>query len=278
MKKLLSAMFFALLFCITLSFTPFAIASENIPDVFFNDFAPPTYDKGDNHSITDHSPHSLDLSNFNSRTFSLDRHNALIAAGYELVDIQVIEIPNDLEVLINTNGVVVESTKVVTSTYKQPRQSKVSYNNKLLDGVVNYGSTISTIISSAVPKAKWIPKVFGFVSKAVVEASANSKSTFEAVSSLHYYDIQCKITGWSSYFTCASSEMEEVSMTAMFNGYRENGTTFGVGGSGYGESKSAHYQDNAWLTTKAKACALSNDGSRYYESAPEITSIKINKN
>ena len=278
MKKSLVTRFIALvmlmIFACTFSFT--AMAEESpIPSIFANDIAPHGYrisGASDSNLAQVYGANSMPVT---GRSYSTDRHNALIAAGWELVEVTEEVIPTPASIERAANGVVIEGTKVVTSYYTQPRKSKTSYNSSLLNGIANYGTTVSTVISAAMPVAKWVPKAFGFISKAVVDASAKSKSSFEVVSTLRFYEVHCKVKGWPKYFMCASSEKYEAATSSMFNGYKADGTPFANSGSGSGSTKSAHYGNKTWLTAKAKEYAKKDDGSFYTESAPELKSVTL---
>lgn len=178
----------------------------------------------------------------------------------------------------STSGIVVEDTKIVTSYYTQPRVSKSSYVNKLLDAVSNLTLPVATLISSAMPRAKWVPKAFGYATKAIVEASAKEKVSFTAVSTLRFYDAQCKTSDSSSYTTFASSERYEVALTCSSSGYYQNGTPFAHSGSGSASSNSAHYGNRSWMIAKAQEYALRDDGNFYTEDAPDIDSVTITAN
>ena len=264
-----------LLMSFTCTFSLVALAEEKpIPKVFANDIAPHPYRLPDTRTA---QSHAAENTAFTGRSYSSDRHKALVAAGWELVEVTEEIIPTPASIQNAASGVVIEGTKVVTSHYTQPRKSKTTYNSSLLNGISNFGSTISTLISSAVPKLKWIPKTFGFISKAVVDASANKKSSFEVVSTLRFYEVHCKVQGWPNYFMCASSEKYEAAASSMFNGYKADGTPFASSGSGSGATQSAHYGNKTWLTTKAKEYARKDDGSFYTEHAPDLSSITLIK-
>lgn len=253
-----------------------ALCDTSVPSVFANDIAPNGYHSCQN-GIT-----SLGIPGPNSGvSVSADRHNALIAAGWELVSVTVEEIPiSDLYSMLPmnlTDEVVIEDIKAVPAEYKQPIEYKKSYNNVLLDGITNLNGLITTVVSSKIsnPKLTWIPSAVGFVTQAIVDASANSITVFQLYSVLKTYDIQVKIAGWPYYFTCASSERMEYSGSITTGGFKEDATPF----TGYKSKdvtvQSTHYGDRTWLTNKAIEYAKKNDGTYYLEWAPGVDKINL---
>lgn len=49
------------------------------------------------------------------------------------------------------SGVVIEGTRVVESSYKQPRVSKSKYNSALLNGISKYTDVVTTAIGAMLP-------------------------------------------------------------------------------------------------------------------------------
>ncbi|MBQ8615937.1 MAG: hypothetical protein IJX67_03510 [Oscillospiraceae bacterium] len=278
MKRLIS---FMLLFAVAVSSIACAYADTSVPSVFANDIAPNGYRTAKSFAAQNNGTLGISSANATGRSYSTDRHNALIAAGWELKSVKVTEMTSDdlvkmgIATTSEASSVVIEGTKVVESYYEQPRQSKSTYNSALLDGISSLTKPVMTLISKAVPYAKWVPSVFGFTVPAIVEASASKKSTFEMTSTLRFYDVEVKIEGWPYYFVCASSEKYEVAAAAMFTGYKEDGTPFSDAGSGSASSKSAHYGNSSWLTAKAREYALKDDGTFYTETYADIDAVSL---
>lgn len=256
-------------------------SADSAPDVFRNDIAPHGYTTSKSFSARHNGTFGIVSASASGRSVSLERHNALIAAGWEFGGVKVTQLSDadlirmGIDIANTKSDVIIEDTKVVESYYVQPRKSRTTYNSVLLDGIMNYSRAITTVISSAIPKAKWVPAAFGFTARAIVEASANEKTTFESTSTLRFFEIEVKIEGWPYYFTCASSEKLEVASLVAASGYKEDGTPFTRSGDGFASSKSAHYGNTTWLTLQARTYAYKNDGSWYSESYPEIDAVEI---
>lgn len=209
--------------------------------------------------------------------YMLDRHQKLIAEGWELKEIMIEDIVVPLSERMtsrSSNGIVITGYRVAKPVYTQPIRTKTSYNSALLDGVSNLSSTLTTVISSAVPVCKWVPKTVGFLTKKIVDLSARKKSTFTEPSTLRYYDIEVKIEGHGPYFEMASSQRYEASIAATFAGYKEDGTPFTETAKGDGAKQSAHYANYNYLKEKAREATLRDDGVSYaekYGTKPKIT-------
>lgn len=271
----------ALLLTLLVSVFSCTYASGMIPSVFLDEVSPHGYNVSDSVIARKALEYGTSTENAKGRSATLDRHNALIAAGWELVSVDVEYFDEPLANSFSTtadSGIVIEGTRVVTSSYRQPRQTKSKYNNKLLDGISNYSTTISSVFAAAMPKCKWIPKAFGFTSKAIVDASATKKSTYEVTATLRYYDVEVKIEGHSNYFMCATSEKYEAAATLSVTGWKANNTPFSSAGSGSASTKSAHYGNKTYLTEKARYYALQNHGTFYSEDAPTLSAVKVTAN
>lgn len=213
-------------------------SADSAPDVFRNDIAPHGYTTSKSFSARHNGTFGIVSASASGRSVSLERHNALIAAGWEFGGVKVTQLSDadlirmGIDIANTKSDVIIEDTKVVESYYVQPRKSRTTYNSVLLDGIMNYSRAITTVISSAIPKAKWVLAAFGFTARAIVEASANEKTTFESTSTLRFFEIEVKIEGWPYYFTCASSEKLEVASLVAASGYKEDGTPFTRSGDG----------------------------------------------
>ena len=204
-----------------------------------------------------------------------DRHDKLLAAGWEFQGVTVEEFEAPAAAQSSTSSVVIIGYQVVQPYYTQPIQSKSSYNSDLLDGIASVTTPVVTLISAAVPKAKWVPKTVGFLTLQIIELSARKKSTFSSPSTLRFYDVQVKVEGWPNYFTRASSERYEASVASTFAGYKEDGTPFTTAATGDGAVQSTHYKDYTYLQGKAREYVLKDDGSVYKEYAPDLTTITV---
>jgi len=273
MKRMMAVLLIVL---VTMSGVVSAMAESSSFDAIRNDIAPNGYAYDSSFAAQMNGKLGIVSTDYSGYSYAMDRHNALIAAGWKLESVRVIEMScEDLARMgIMTAGesssVVIEGTKIVESFYTQPIQTKTSYNSTLLDGLANFSQPILTVVSKALPKAKWVPSAFGFATKAIVEASARSSSTFKMSSTLYNYDAQVKIEGWPYYFTCATSDMFKVAATSSHAGYLPDGTPLASSGSGSSSSQSAHYGDSAWLTAKAIECAKKGNDYIYNETSPAI--------
>lgn len=278
MKKMLTRILtLALALCLLTSFTSAYASSTSVPSTFANEVSPRGYNAANSFAARRGAVYGVHPVSNSSKSYTLDRHNALIAAGWVLVEVREehVTLPSDIRLAAANSNVVIQDTKIVTSYYTQPRVTKSSYVNKLLNAVSNLATPVTTVIAAALPSAKWVPKAFGYATKAIIDASAKEKIVFTSVSTLRFYEAQCKVAGSSGYTTYASAERYEVAQTNTSSGYKEDGTPFATSGSGSAASNSAHYGNRSWMIAKAREYAMRDDGDFYTEDAPDIASVTI---
>lgn len=252
-----------------------ALCETSMPSVFANDIAPNGYHFNSNGISRAISGPTSGLS------VSAERHNALIADGWVLVSVEVKRVPvpvsDNIGPMSLLDEVVIEDTKAVTATYIQPLKNKSSYNSVLLDGITNLNGVVTTVVSSLIedPRLSWVPSAVGFVTQAIVDASAKSISTLKLASTLYTYDIQVKKAGWPYYFTCATSEKIMYSGSISTAGYEPDGTPFNSYAHRDISTQSLHYMDTSWLVIKAIEYAKKNNDSCYSDFAPKVDVIKL---
>lgn len=271
MKRMLSFFF---VFCMVLSMACCASADAGVPEVFLTDIAPNGYNVADSIMIRQGLELGINASEARGRSVMLDRHNALIAAGWELESVRVVSVDDISDSVLMQNmgtqsGVVIEGTRVVESSYKQPRVSKSKYNSALLNGISKYTDVVTTAIGAMLPRFKWVPKAVVFLTKSIADASASKKTTFEVIGTLRFYDVEVKIEGWDSYFLCASSQKYQATTSMSVNGWLEDKTPFSGSGSGAVSCQSSHYGNKTWMTNKAIEYARKNNGTHYSEDYPD---------
>ncbi len=105
-----------LLMSFTCTFSLVALAEEEpIPKVFANDIAPHPYRLPDTRTA---QSHVAENTAFTGRSYSSDRHKALVAAGWELVEVteEIIPTPASIQ-----NTIVLCSTESPTLVPQSPR-------------------------------------------------------------------------------------------------------------------------------------------------------------
>ena len=277
MKKVLGLLMVLIMISSLFTATAFAAPRKGSLKDITSATAPFNYASGSLFQLRNPNGETVQSAKGTTSNYSKDRHDKLLAEGWELqgVTVEEFEVPAAARSSASTSDVVITGYQVVQPYYTQPIKSKTSYNSALLDGIASVTTPVVTIIAAAVPTAKWIPKTVGFLTLKIIELSARKQSTFTSPSTLRFYDVQVKIEGWPYYFTTASSDRFEASIASTFAGYKEDGTPFTTAASGDGASQSAHYKNYTYLQEKARVYALQNDGSFYSEDYPVLSSITI---
>lgn len=196
----------------------------------------------------------------------LDRHNELIALGYELVSISSEEIDSPQTRAYNNL-----ETRAVTSYYTQPIK-RDTQRGSILDGISSVNTYIFTPLSF-LPKVGWIPSTLGITSSLLSDFVSRGETEFRMASTLRFYDIDVREKGTSRYYFVASSERSERTITITTLGYRENGTPFGDTKSKNFVSQSPNYNKFYSLSEIAKEYFTTGGPYNtyvYFEDYPEI--------